>query len=147
MMTVLSKQGREKRGETRERERKAKKNKSSERQTTTNRINKSKSPQANKDRHQHTNYIGDTSPPESQGLPRKTTIMTEYDGTQQRKKNRTTPKTVPNNKHDIMIILPHVQNFDRFSNARTHNIKYDKRPPPQLENVQQVVSFDVEISP
>lgn len=45
--------------------------------------------------------------------------MTECHGSQEKKRNRATPRTLSNKKHDIMIILPHVQNLERFTNAWT----------------------------
>lgn len=121
------------------REGKAKKKKCSEQQTTTNAIHKSKNPQDNKDRQQHTTYIASTNKPQSPGQCRKRWIMTQCNSTPQKKKNRTTSKTLRNNKQGVMIILPHGQNSNRINNARNPNTKYDKLPPTQFEGLQQAV--------
>lgn len=65
--------------------------------------------------------------------------MTGGYGKQQKEENRTTPKDLYKDQHDVMIILPHVQNVHGFTYAWTPKIKCHKFPPTQFKISQQVV--------
>lgn len=136
MMEIRAKWVREERGEKRKRRKGENENQCSKQQTTTNEIHKRNNSQDDKGQQQHIAYIGGASSPEPLRRRWNRYIMTECDGTQQKNKNRSTPKTLRNNKRDIMIILPHVRIstdlttqghlISSMMNYPQHNFKFTK---------------------
>lgn len=87
---------------------------------------KGRIPQDEKDRRQQTILMRGINTTESPHWRRNQQIMTEYDGTQQKKKMRAPAKYMHSTKHYTTIMLPTVQKFYRFTYSRTTYIKYAK---------------------